>query len=455
MVIAIASLLGGQWTLIGTRSNVLVSDFLRSRTGEGLHFLSFTPIAVAIWAAFTLFFVTIGRRLLPTRGDEQSLADRYEVKEYLTEVLIAPTAELAGKRLEDLDLPGEGVTILGVVRGERHLPPSPWIEIHSGDVLIVQGLISGITSLLARPGFEERTELKLRDQTLRSVDLRMVEAVVAPNSGLEGHSLDELDFHDRYRLSVLGIGRGGRPLAGRPTAQELRFGDSLLLVGHEEMIRRLRGDESLILMESRALPARSRRRAVFLLVVFAAVVVLASTRVLEPALALVVGAMAAVLGRCIGMREAYQAVDWRTIVVLGSMIPYGLALEETGTAELLARGTVRLLGDHGPHAIFAALLLLVVLATQVIENAAVAVILAPVAYELARAAGADPVPYLLGTAICTSAGFTNPMAHESTLLVFAPGGYRFRDYLVLGIPAALITWVVSVLLVPLLHPLTP
>jgi di/tricarboxylate transporter len=235
--------------------------------------------------------------------------------------------------------------------------------------------------------------------------------------------------------------------------QKLLAGDSMLLVGHEQMIDQLREERGLLLLETRPVPIVARAKAYWTLGLLACVVLASAVRLLQPAVAMLFAAAAAVLIGCISLREAYRAIDWRTIVVLGGMIPFGLALEKTGAAELLAETTVGSLQGFGPHALFAALLLLTVLFTQIIENAAAAVILAPIAYELALSSGANPTPFLLGMAICTSAGFSTPWAHESTLLVLGPGRYEMRHYLALGLPFTAITWIVTVVVLPWFVPL--
>jgi len=451
MPLAFAALLGGQWTLIGTRANVVASDFLRSQEGEGLGFFSFTPVAILVWSAATLYFLLIGRRLLPQRAAGASLADRYEVTEYLTEVMVTASADMAGRSLGSIDL-GEP-SVLGVIRGEENLPPSPWIVLQPGDVLVIQGRVSKISEVVSRPGVEVREEMQVGDKTLRSVDLRMVEAVLGPGSALEGRSLSDLDFPRRYDMSVLAIGRHGRPLSGRPLEQRLQVGDSLLLVGHDEMIQRLRNDPDVMLLETRTLPLVGKAWTAIGWLLF--LIFVSVTQLLEPPVAVMAAAVGCLLTGCVSLRGAYEAVDWRVIVLLGSMIPYGLALEHTGTAELLCRGVAGGLGSLGPHGLFAGLLLVAVLLTQVLENSAAAVIMAPVAYELARSVGAEPAPFLLGMALCCSAGFATPVAHECTLLVMGPGGYRFRQFVVVGGPLAALTWLVTVIAVPMFYPLMP
>jgi di/tricarboxylate transporter len=176
---------------------------------------------------------------------------------------------------------------------------------------------------------------------------------------------------------------------------------------------------------------------------------------LEPAFVIPLAAVLAVATRCLSMREAYEAIDWRTLVVVGGMIPFGTALAVTGTDEVLAGAVNGAMGGAGPQMLLAGTTAIVLLMTQLIGNAAVAVIFAPVCYNLAVASGSDPVPFLLGAAMCASASFMTPVAHESTILVMGPGGYSFKDYTKLGTPLALITWIVTVFVLPIVYPLTP
>ena len=442
--LAYASLLGGQWTLIGTRSNILVSDYLRSRTGEGLGFFSFTTIALLVAAVSLLFFVLAGRRLLPRGAPEPSLASRYEVAEYVTEVIATPGPDTAGRTLGELGLDQRhGVTVLEVVRGEHRLAPSTWMRLLEGDVLIVRGRMESIPRVLAERGLSPRREMAVGDRTLRSVDLRLAEAIVAPQSPLEGKSLEELDFDHRYGVSPLAISSRGRSLRERPLRERLFVGDAILLLGHEKELERLASDPALFLLETRPVPSVGRWRAAATLALLAIVAVTAATKLLEPTFVIPAAAVAALLLRCVSMRQAYASLDMQALVIVGAIIPFGTAVERTGTAHALGEAVAHSLGGLGPAFVLGALLLGTVLLTQLLENAAVAIVLAPVAYEVALSSGGDPHTFLVATAICTSSAFTTPIAHESTILVMGAGRYAFRDYLRLGVPFALITWLVT------------
>jgi len=453
MLLAFGSLLGGQWTLIGTRSNVILSDFLAVQNGAGFGFFAFTPVALLVFLAATAWFTLAGRRLLPRGAEKASLESRYQVAEFLTETMAEAESDLVGKTLSELDLTGKEVSLLQVIRGGEFMPPSPWLKIQPGDVLVIQGRITAITDVLTRPGMRVREELKIDDKTLRSADLRMVEAILPPDSQLVQRSLRDLDFHHRYGVSPLAISRAGRSIKERPAHVTLRSGDSLLLVGHETELERLRRNPDLLLLDTQPLPNAQPVSAFVLLGILGLMVLSGALGWLSPAAAIPLAAMAAVLAGCVGLRSAYEAIDLPTLVIVGAMIPFGYALQDTGTAQFFAEAVTDWIGVNAPHLTFGVLLLMALLLTQIIENAAVAVLLAPLAYEMAQASGADPKPFFIGIAICISASFLTPIAHESTLLVMGPGRYSFRDYLRLGLPFALLTWIVTLTAVPWLWPL--
>lgn len=452
MLLAFASLLGGKWTLIGTRSNVILSDYLLDKSGEGLAFFAFAPVGAAVFVACLLWFFAIGRRFLPQAQSSPSLESRYEVAEFLTETMAEPGSDIVGKTLGDLDLPGKDVTVLQVIRGKEFLPPNPWLKVLAKDVLVIQGRITAITDAL-HGGLSVKEELKVDDKTLRSADLRMVEAILPPDSELVHRSLRDLDFHHRYGVSPLAISRRGRSLRDRPLAEPLKSGDSLLLVGHEAELQRLRRNPNLLLLESQLLPTARKRHAFMVIAIMAAMVVTSATGLIAPAVAIPFAAMAAILCSTVGMRHAYESVDLQALVIVGAMIPFGEALQVTGTAQWFAEGMATTFANSSPQVLLAVLLLLAVIMTQLIENAAVAVLLAPIAYALAEAAECRPGPFLLGVAICVSSAFVTPFAHESTILVMGPGRYRFRDYVILGAPFAIITWLVTAFVLPILMPL--
>jgi di/tricarboxylate transporter len=452
LCVAYGSLLGGQWTLIGTRSNIIVSDYLhQQRTGSTIGFFDFTPIAALIFAASLVYFLLVGRRFLP--GTRQDVSEPDLSREYLTEVLVTPQSATVGKALHELAWwQRNDLTVVELIRGNERIPAASWLKLQAGDVLIMQGPVPTIGDLLKSPDFQLKEEVKIDDQTLRSVDLVTVEALLAPHSDYLGNTLEQMDFSHEYGFTVMGISRHGRTIHERPTATPLQFGDSLLLLGHVSGMERLARNPNLIPVGQRHFAPLGKRKATITILLMAGVVLSAVTGVLTPAISIPLAAMAALLLRYVNAKDAYQAVDWQAVVTVAGMIPFGLALEKTGAAADLAHVTVGLLQGFGPMVVMGALLAFALVLTQLVENAAVAIILAPVAFQMAKETGVDPKPFLVGLAITVSAAFCTPVAHESTILVMGPGRYQFKHYLQVGGVLAFLTWLIASLVTPLVWP---
>jgi len=449
---AYGSLLGGQWTLVGTRSNIIISDFLLQRTGTGIGFFDFTPIAAIVFLGAATYFLLHGRRLLPKAAPADA-AGEILAREYLTEVLVTRQSATVGKALNQLTCwKRSDLTVIELIRGQERIPASEWLKLQPGDVLILQGPVPTIGDLLKSPDFQLKEELKIDNQTLHSVDLVTVEALLPPNSDYIGTTLDQMDFSRDYGFTVMGISRHGKTIRERPMATPLEFGDSLLLLGHVSGVDRLGRNPNLILLGQTQFPALGRRKAAVTIALLVGVMVLAVTNLLNPAISIPLAAVLAILLGCIKIRDAYESVNWQAVVTVAAMIPFGVALEKTGAAADLAHATVTALQGFGPLVVMGALLVLAAVLTQFIENAAVAIILAPLAFQMAKDTGVDPKPFLVGLAICVSSAFCTPVAHESTILVMGPGRYQFKHYLQIGGMMALLTWVIATLVTPLVWP---
>jgi di/tricarboxylate transporter len=306
-----------------------------------------------------------------------------------------------------------------------------------------------MSGLLKSPDFQLMEELKIGERTLRSLDLITVEALLSPNSRYTGRTLQNTNFGRDYGFSVLGISRHGQTIQERPSATRLEYGDSLLLLGHNSNLERLGRNPNLILLSQSPFPTMAKDKAVITMLLLLGIIVMAVTNILTPAISIPLAAMAALLLGCVKLSDTYKSVNWPAIATVGGMISLGLALEKTGAAEALAHAIVTGFQWAGPISIFCALLAFTVALTQLIENAAVAIILAPIAYQIARESHADPKPFMVALAICISTSFCTPVAHETTMLVMGPGRYRFKHYLSIGSGMAVIAWLLTTFVTPL------
>ncbi|HTD13712.1 MAG TPA: SLC13 family permease [Chthoniobacterales bacterium] len=446
---AYGAALGGQWTLIGTRSNIIVSEFFRQRTGHPIGFFDFTPVAATVFVGCSIYFFLVARRFLPA-PDVQSLEQELG-KEYLSEVMITPDSATIGLPLDSLEwAKRQDATIVGVIREGERMPPNGWMKLHAGDALIVQGAVPTIGSLLKSPDFSFVEEVKIGDKALRSLDLITVEALLSPNSRYTGRTMQETNFGRDYGFSVLGISRHGQTIQERPTASQLQYGDSLLLLGHNSNLERLERNPNLIVLSQRHFPNTRKTQAAITMLLLLGVILSAITGALSPALSIPIAAAAVLLFKCVKVTDTYKSVDWPAVATVGGMISFGFALEKTGAAAALAHAIVSNFQWAGPSLILGAMLLFTVTLTQIIENAAVAIILAPIAYQIAHESGTDPKPFMIGLAVCISTSFCTPVAHETTMLVMGPGRYRFKHYLTMGTGMAIVAWLIATYVTPLI-----
>jgi di/tricarboxylate transporter len=267
--------------------------------------------------------------------------------------------------------------------------------------------------------------------------------------------LAEVNLKRDYGFTVLGLSHHGHRVRGNRPAARLTFGDSLLLLGEADHLARLRRNPNLMLLVEESFPALGKRKALLTLLLLLTVIGLAVSNAVSPVITIPVAAFLAIVFGCIRIHDAYKTIDWPAVITVAGMIPFGVAMEKTETAADIAGFLVHTFAAAGPVAAMGAVFLLAIILTQLIENAAVAIILAPLAYGVAQGLQVNPKPFMVGLAICVSAGFCTPFAHESTILVMGPGHYRFKHYLQIGIVLTLLTWLVATFLTPLIWSLQP
>ncbi len=448
--LAYGSLLGGLCTLIGTPPNILVSTIGTQYGLRPFALFEFAPLGVVLVLVGVLYMTLIGRHLLPVRRTEE-ITDSMP-KEYLTELIIPPGSKLITKRLSELGWRERGVKVLEVHRdGRRIFDLWGWASLQEGDLLVVAGTAEEIFKLKEEFGVEIRPEVEFTHPWHRSDDIKRVEAVLAPRSAFIGQTLAELDFHNRYGLTVLGIARHGTLLSGQLAHIPLEFGDTLLLQGPERRLAQVIRD-NFIVMHPLGVQTLQKEKAPLVLGIFAGVCLIAALGVVPISVAGVLGAVLMVLTRCLSIEEAYKSIDWMVIFLLAGMIPAGMALEKTGAAQLLAEFILKGIGSLGPVFVLGALIAFTSLVTEILSNAAAAVLVAPIAISLATQLGVSPYPFLMGTAVAASSSFMTPISHQSNTIVFGPGGYRFSDYLRAGVGLNIIVWVAAMLVIPRLWP---
>ncbi|WP_198265231.1 SLC13 family permease [sulfur-oxidizing endosymbiont of Gigantopelta aegis] len=466
--ISLASLMGGMLTLIGTPPNLVVSIQLEREGLEPFSFFSFTPIGLLILASGIIYVLLIGRHLLPhrtaakarrSRRTIRELADAYGVRKRIRRLHLGANSPLHGQTIEQARLLSRYDTMVIGIEHDGFLAPAlSHTRLEHNDSLLVAGNDSNLNSLCSDERLNE-TPLNKYQLQLAKKELGLAEVLLTPNSELISHGLVEVNFREQHGLTVLGIQRMGEPLEENFSHTALEFGDSLLVAGGWRSICRLQEEHDdflvLNLPEEIAEVAPRRRKAPLALAILAIMLILMTFNLVPSVTAVLLAALAMIVTGCISMNNAYHSLNTQSLVLIAGMLPMATALDKTGAVTLLANGLVNGLGDYGPFALMAGLFVLTSLFSQFISNTATTVLIAPIAVAAAIALNISVYPILMTVAIAASTAFATPVASPVNTLVLGPGGYKFNDFVKIGVPLQILAMLITLLTVPLLFPLTP
>ena len=485
--VSVASLLGGMLTLIGTPPNIVVSNHLRAMGREPFNLFTFTPVGLVMVVVGIAFMALIGRKLLPARPSPgtprraedtpsvEEMVGSWDLEPHLFLLRLTEGSPLEGRSLAEVDLPGAlGLTVLEIRdvdhSGEARLPNLlarrrhggnggehqvlPETILRGGQTLLVTGSADGAARLVGRGHAVLLDESVEGDPTSRETGI--AEVLLTPRSRLMGRTLKEVKFRDRYHLSVVGIKRLGEPLDEDIRKTVLRFGDMLLVQGPWENIRILQGEsrDFVVAMTPREMgPAlQPLDRAPMAVGIMVGMMAIMTFDLLPAVTAVLLAAMAMVLSGCVKGEDAYRSVNWESVVLIAGILPMATALEKTGGMQLIVDRLGTALEGSGPLVLLVVLFVLTSALSQIISNTATAVLLAPIAFQLALGIGAAPEPFMMTIAVAASTAFATPMASPVNTLVLGPGGYRFGDFFKIGILLQVVILAVTVVLVPALFP---
>ena len=449
MPLAFTSLLGGMITLIGTPPNVIIANFREEQLGAPFQMFDFTLVGLMVTAAGVVFIVLVGWRLLPSRQTPLSLGDTVDIESYMTEVRVPEDSRFVGRRLGDIEeFAEEDVTIAGLLhRGIVYGAPSSYQIIDANDILIIEADPEELAAFMVNTGFDlagsEDAQAEI-SQTLDPENVAIVEAIVTPGSLAQDRSARELRLHSEFGMNLLGVSRRGQRFVRRLRHINFRLGDVLLLQGQEGAVQTALPRLGLLPLAERELRIGQRRRLLFPIAVFATALLLTSFGLLSVQVSFVAAVVVLLVTRIVSLQEAYEAIDWPVIVLLGAMIPVGEALETTGGAARIAATFAELGGALPPWAMLGIVLVTTMLLSAVINNAAAVILMAPIGINVAENIGASLDPFLMAVAIGGSSAFLSPIGHQSNTIVMGPGGYRFADYLRMGLPLEIVIVVVCI-----------
>ncbi len=453
--LAFSSLLGGSMTLIGTPANILAQGILVARGLPSFGFFDITPMGIIALLTGIIYMVLIGRHLLPVRVTASDLKVSKQLRAYIGEVQVNPQSPLVGKKLYESKLGEEHDLIVLSVRRDGNLLTRLHRDfiIEPNDRLILQGSAQNLITaqddlnLISQPN----PDIDLVD--LDTEDSYIFEATLSPSSKIEGRTLKEVRFRDRFGFTALAIWRYGDVITERLRDTPLHFGDALLLQGPPGRVAALNdGNEFLVLQHVNIEKRGRKNKAPLAAGIMLLVIALAIFSNLGIATSMVIGSVLMVLTGCLTMDEAYDSIDWRTVFLVGGMLTLGIAMENTGTAQFLSNLLLGTIGDWGPTALLAGIYLLSALITQPMSNAAAVVLMVPIAVNTALGINANILTFVMAAVIGAATSFVTPVGHKANVLVFGPGGYKFFDFTRVGILLTVFLFVVSMIFLPILWP---
>jgi di/tricarboxylate transporter len=445
MPLSFATILGGLVTLIGTPPNIIVAEYRASAVGTPFLMFDFAPVGVICAVAGVAFVALVGWRLLPAERLKQDAgAELRAIHGFVAELVVDEESPIVGKKVNELDddAAKSEVTIIGLVRNGRRLPGGARrAEIRAGDLLVVDASAGAIDSFVGALRLKFVGEDKHREEA--GDDLALREVVVMPDSRIEGRSADSARLLTYWGVTLLGVSRRGKRFRERVRSIPLKPGDVLLLLGPAERIDDVAARLGTLPLAAGDSDVTRYGRAGLAVALFAAGVALASFGLVALPVALAAVVVLYAVTDILPARQLYEAIDWPIIILLGALIPIGGALHATGGTVLIADGLLMLAGGLPPAAVLVILMIVVMTLSDVLNNAATAVLAAPIAVELAARLGVSPDPFLMAVAVGASCAFLTPIGHQNNTLILGPGGYAFADYWRMGLPLEIIVVLVG------------
>ncbi len=452
MPLSFAAQFGGVCTLVGTSTNLLVSEIAQEAGYAAFNMFEFAQLGLICLAVGMVYLMLIGQFMLPERA-KKSLEEGYELNDYLTELKVLKGSKLIDVAFNDMNLETfENAQLMEIIRDKHVLWAPASTQIRENDILVIRGNVSRILEDADSLKLENWAERKLNETHQKSSDIELLEVIVPNNSRMVGRTLKQVDFYWRYHAAVLAIKRNGTQLKERIGQTELATGDTLLLQGHREDLEHLNNQRDfLLLKEHPDLRLRNHRAltAIFIMMAVVGASALGLTSIFQASL---MGVAAMLLTGCLSIQQAYDAIDRKVIILLGCLIPLGAAMNSTGVAEGFVRTIMDSIGHTEPVYILGALYAITMVLTAVLSNTATAILLAPIALVTGSTLGVDPKPFLIAITFAASTCFTTPVGYQTNAMVHGPGAYKYTDYLKIGLPLNLIFMVISIYYIPKIWP---
>jgi len=454
MPLSFASILGGMITLIGTPPNIIIASFREQAVGEPFGMFDFSPVGAVTALVGVIFIALIGWRMIPVSGSDKGAAAKlFDIQEYIAEVRVGKGSTAVGQKMRDLDAQAEDadIAIIGLVRNGKRLPGRARYEIiAASDLLVIEANAEAIDAFVGLLGLEYVGAEK--HEGIVGEELSLVEIVIPENARIAGRTALSLKLLYRHSVTLLGVSRRGQAFRDRVRKLPIQVGDVLLILGPTDRLSDVTKWLGGLPLQARDLQLIQRNKAWIAVASFVAAIVAATAGFMHLPEALALVCITMIGFNIVPLREIYTSIEWPVIVLLGSMIPIGSALEASGGTALIAQEIVNLAEGYGPVIVLTLLMIVTMTLSDVLNNTATTVIAAPIAIDIANRLNVNPDPFLMAVAVAASCAFLTPIGHKNNTLIMGPGGYRFGDYWRMGLPLEIIVVVVSIPMILVVWP---
>ena len=448
--VAYSSILGGTCTLIGTSTNVAVSGYIASVGLEPLHFFEILWIGLILTVVGIIFMLIFWKRLLPDR-EEGAFIEEYKIKQYLSEVIISERSDLIGEYAFKSKLAKWDVRIIKIIRDKEEIIPGNLTRLQAKDLLLVECKVDDLIKVKEYTGLEVHADT-ITNKEIQSDKIRLMEVLITPGSPLLNRSLQDTRFRQNYDLVVLAIHRFNGMVSQKIGSLNLKIGDVLLVQGTEEATNAIRNSTEFSVMGDFRVNMFKERKGIFSAGIFLLAIIAGSLEWVPLSIAFLTAALVTVIVGALSVERAYEIMNWKLLILIGGMSAFGTAMHNSGASEFLANSIISLLGGLGTTWVLAGFVILVILLTQPMSNAAAALVILPVAMDAADILQADPRSFAIAIMLGASVSLITPF-EPSCILVYGPGKYKFMDFIKAGVPLTIILLVIIMVLVPIFWPL--
>lgn len=449
MPLAFASILGGTCTLIGTSTNVAGSGYIAAQGLEHIGMFDFLPIGIVLLGVGILYMMTIGQMLLPV-NQKESLEEDYSVRDYISEVVILEKSELIGEKVVESAISKLNFSIVSIIRNKQKFVPNNFTKLEENDLILVKGPVDNLLKIKELKGVEIKADLL--GLFTEENELHLAELMVIGDSETLKRTVEQINFRQRFGLSILAIHRKGIIIREKIGKLKLKVGDLILVQGDKTSIDLIRSkNDNFIILDDYKPELNLKRKGVFTILFFALSIILGTTGILPLSISFLIGALLTVIFKCINADEIYDDIDWRLLILIGGMSAFAIAMTKTGADKYVADYILDIFKPMGNYGVLGGFILLTVLLTQPLSNAAAALVVLPIGLQTAHQLSVNPLTFAVAIMLSASVSLLTPF-EPACILVYGPGKYKFLDFVKVGGLLTLVMMVILVFIIPVFFP---